>query len=118
MCIGDGLVVTCTVLTVGIFWEVNGEMEGFTIISTVHSVKMVGNFEILLVSVSPDLVSTATLTNINSNHNGTVLTCLNSQEETSNLTIIVQGRLVHVLLHILTNSWTFCLDENMCIYLL
>ena len=96
-CVGDGIVVTCSVTTIVVYWIANGESEGFTKVSPVNSVKMVGNFEIMLVSVAPTLVTTATLNDVNSNHNGTVLTCSTTLEDTpppedaANITIIVQG---------------------------
>ena len=105
MCVGDELVVNCTVNSFAIFFEVNGELKGFTGLSSINSVEMIGNFEIMLVSVSPELVSTATLNNINPNHNGTVLTCLTDidddlpPEEMASITIIVQGiKLTHASL--------------------
>lgn len=88
-------------MTVGIFWEVNGHIhsqQGFTILSDINSVNMVGDFEIVLASDSPNLVSTATLTtNISPSHNGTVLTCLNSHDEMANIIIIVEGNVTQLM---------------------
>ena len=105
VCVGDELVVTCTVNSFQIFFEVNGKSIGFTILSAVNSTEMVGGFEIMLVSTGQELVSTATINNINPNHNGTVLTCLTAidvdlpPEEMANITIIVQGiKLTHASL--------------------
>ena len=67
---------------------------------------MIGDFEVVLVSNTPDLelVSTATLNTTNPDHNGTVLSCLNVlspspiPEEMASITIIVKGKLSHTMI--------------------
>ena len=96
VCIGDGLEVTCTADTPTLSWEINGVMQIFTRVSMVNTVILVGDVELMLLSTGQELVSTATLNNINPIHNRTVLTCLNVlnplPEEMVNITIIVQGK--------------------------
>ena len=118
-CVGDGIAVTCTVTTFVIYWKVNGESEGFTKSSTENSVKMVGNFEIILVSTGPKLVSTATQNDVTPNHNGTVLTCSTnlednpSPEDAANITIIVQGT---ALTYASLETITFPVCMKLCVF--
>ena len=106
-CVGDGIAVTCSVTNFVVYWIVSGESEGFTKAAPVNSVNMIGNFEIMLVSIVPNLVTTATLNDVNPDYNGTVLTCSTtfevnpSPEDAANITIIVQGTtLIHASLPI------------------
>ena len=61
------------------------------------------DFEAILLSTSPSLMSTATLNAANSTHNGTVLTCVNTillnpgDDQMASINILVRGMLVHVL---------------------
>ena len=56
------------------------------------------DFEAILISTSPSLMSTVTFSNVNSSHSGTVLTCLNTiiqvnleADQMANISINVRG---------------------------
>ena len=98
MCVGDVLEVTCTIDSIALVWKVNGASHAFTAITSINASVMLGGVQLTLVSVDQDLVTTAIVKNINSNHNGTVLTCLNYlvPEDMASITIVVQGKsIVH-----------------------
>ena len=98
VCVGDELEVTCTVNTVALTWEINGEQRIFTTLSPVHSVMMIADFELVLLYKTHKLVSSATLNSIKAIHNGTVLSCWNIissnplPEEMASITVIIQGK--------------------------
>ena len=100
VCVGDGLEVTCTVGTSSLAWKIYGELHIFTSFSPVNSVMMASDIELKLVSSGQELVSIAMLYNISSNHNGTILICLNTilpnppSEDMASITIIVQGKVI------------------------
>ena len=62
--------------------------------SSLEDVKMIGDFVVRLESKNP-LVSTATLDEVDTKHNGTVLTCMTlvmgSEEFTQTTIVIVKG---------------------------
>ena len=98
VCVGDTAQVTCTAFGPDLAWLIGNCFESFTKTSDV-GLELTGcDFVMKLVSkTTSSLVSTATLSNVEPTHNGTVLTCYNtliltaSDAEMANVTIIVPG---------------------------
>ena len=83
VCLGTSIEVNCTTETDDLLWGTSPAAECHVFCNK-DDTAFVGfvipacDFEAILLSTSPPLLSTATLSNINSSHNGTVLTCLNT----------------------------------------
>ena len=105
LCSGTHVQVNCTTGTDDLYWRtspecrVSYEKDDTALVGVVRPFC---DFEAILLSTSPSLVSTATLSNVNSSHNGTVLTCVNTiiqvnlaADQMASITIIVRGNFVH-----------------------
>ena len=103
VCDHDTVVITCTLSSSQTLWwtltDVKNasvfEQEQFISLSSLQQGKMLGDFVLRLKSTSP-LVSTATLNDTDTKHNGTLLTCANTNaypppEEFAGITILVKG---------------------------
>ena len=105
VCLGTTVQVNCTTGTNDLLWRtspecrVSYEKNDTALVGVVrHSC----DFEAILLSTNPSLLSTATLSNINFSHNGTVLTCVNTiipvnlgADQMASIIIVVQGNLHH-----------------------
>ena len=79
VCLGSTVEVNCTTFTIDLYWETTPEcFFSYDSGNIVGLVGMFCDFEVILLSTSPSLMSTAALNNVNSSHNGTVLTCINT----------------------------------------
>ena len=105
VCSGTAVQVNCTTETDDLYWRTTLEcrvsydkddtaLVGVMIPSCV--------FEAILISTSPSLMSTATLSNLNSSHNGTVLTCVNTivpvglgPDQMASIIFLVRGNVHH-----------------------
>ena len=111
VCVHDNIVITCTVPSSSLLWwtltDIKNasifEQEQYTSLSSPQLEKMLGNFVLLLKSISP-LVSTATLNDTDPKHNGTQLTCTKYDyfygslpEEFAAITILVEGTRINKL---------------------
>ena len=112
VCLGTTVEVNCTTETNFLLWSTSPECG---IPYSKHSTDFVGvvrtfcDFEAILLSTSPSLMSTATLSNVNSSHNGTVLTCANTLVvglgEDQSLSIIVRGNVNQKLSKFYVRVW-------------
>ena len=97
--------ITCTVSSATNLWWVLTDLGktrvyehySYTTTSELEQVGMIGDFELRLKSYEP-LVSTATMSDTDPKHNGTVLACANDisyplPEEIAIITILVEGKL-------------------------
>ena len=96
-CVGTSINITCTVTAEYLLWKVNDMTRDFSM-NGGNANKNIGDFYFeLLSNNSQELVSMATLNNIHSNDNGTVLICESSivpnptSEQKANITIIVHS---------------------------
>ena len=82
VCLGNTVEVNCTTETDHLLWSTSPVAECRVLYNkqstSVGVVMAACNFEAVLLSTSPSLTSTATLTNVTLSHNGTVLTCANT----------------------------------------
>ena len=111
VCVDDTVEVNCTTFTEYLYWETTPEC--FVLYLGTTMAGLVGtfcDFEAILLSTSPSLMSTATLRNVKSSHNGTVLTCLNTillnptADQMASISIFVRGNVspqrTHVRIYI------------------
>ena len=96
-CVGTSISITCTVTANYLSWKANNVTHSFSM-SGGNANKNIGDFYFeLLSNNSQELVSMATLSNIDSNDNGTVLICASSilpnptPKQKANITIIVHS---------------------------
>ena len=77
VCVGSTVEVNCTTFTQDLYWETTPDC--FLTYDANNAVGLVGtfcDFEAILLSTSPSLMSTATLSNVSSDDNGTLPTCV------------------------------------------
>ena len=116
--------ITCKVKTDLLGWKINNMVLLFPA-SGVNGPVMVGDTKFILLSESEqEVVSRATLSNINSNHNGTVMTCVNTlirypgpkPEEMASITIIVKGTDFSIFINLITRKHVCaCVHAHDCI---
>ena len=101
-CIGSTAEVNCTTFTQDLYWETTpGCFYSYDNDNIVGLVGMLCDFEVILLSTSPSLMSTAILRNVNAAHNGTVLTCVNTilpnpgADQMASIRIFVRGNVHH-----------------------
>ena len=105
VCSGTAVQVNCTTGTDDLYWRTIPDCR---VIYDKDDTALLGivvsscDFEAILISTSPSLMSTATLSNLNSSHNGTVLTCQNTKvqvnlqaDQMASISIAVQGNVHH-----------------------
>ena len=112
VCLGTTVEVNCTTETNFLLWSASPECcIPYSKASTdsVGVVRWFCDFEAILLSTSPSLMSTATLSNVNSSHNGTVLTCSNALVvglgEDQSMSIIVRGNVNQKLSKFKVRVW-------------
>ena len=112
LCVHDNITITCTVSSTGILvWTLTelvnnsniSESYPYIETSSLPVAGTLGDFELRLKSTKP-VVSTATLTDTDPEHNGIVLTCANvitpsQPEQIAVTTLLVKGKL-----HVCYNS--------------
>ena len=107
LCTGSTVEVNCTTFTQDLYWETTPDC--FVTYDRDTTVGLVGTFcefEAILLSTSPSLMSTATLSNVNSSHNGTVLTCANTlfldrnADQMASISIFVRGNISRQRVHV------------------
>ena len=106
VCVNSSLTITCSTTTSALEWDFIpqqgnyslAEYEFYNFQSTLDLVDMVGVFKVKLIAKYP-LVSTATLDDVDSTHNGTILVCANTPLENrkpdqfAQVTILVESKL-------------------------
>ena len=107
VCSGAAVHVNCTTGTDYLLWRTTANCQVPYHKDDTHLVGDVEqrcNFEALLLSTSPSLLSTATFRDVNSSHNGTILTCLNTvvpanegPDQMASISIVVGGNIHHKL---------------------
>ena len=116
VCLGSTVEVICTTSTSVLFWRTSPDCFAcFTKANNVGLVLTFCDFETILLSTSPSLVSKATLGNVSSAHSGTVLTCVNTiqlnpgADQMANIIIFIKGtRDAH------HNVIVYCVHVNYC----
>ena len=113
VCSGTAVQVNCTTETDDLYWTTTPTCfvsYDKSVTTDVGVVRTFCDFEAILISTSPSLMSTATLRNVTSLHNGTVLTCRNTiaqfnlgPDQMASISIIVRGNVrnkVRTYLHV------------------
>ena len=110
VCSGKAVQVNCTTETDDLYWRTTPECRvSYQKDDTalVGVVRPFCDFEAILLSTSPSLMSTATLANVNSSHNGTVLTCVNTiiqvnlgADQMASISIVVRGNVHRKIVHV------------------
>ena len=105
VCLGTAIEVNCTTGTNNLVWTTTPECRmSYNTANTalVGDVLTFCDFEVILLSTSPSLMSTAILRNVNLSHNGTVLTCANTflitnlqADQMASISIFVRGTIHH-----------------------
>ena len=101
VCLGAAVQVNCTTETDRLLWKTTPECRVSYDKGNAQPLGVVTpfcDFEAVLLSTNSSLMSTATLSNVNSSHNGTVLTCVNTivqvdlePDQMASITIVVRG---------------------------
>ena len=106
VCSGTAVQVNCTTETNILYWSTTptcfvSYYDSDT--AAVGVVRTFCDFEAILLSTSPSLMSRATLRNVTSLHNGTVLTCQNTiaqfnlgPDQMTSISIVVRGNVHHI----------------------
>ena len=105
VCSGTTVQINCTTGTDDLYWSATPECQ---VSYDKDDTALVGvgmrfcDFKAILLSTSPSLMSTATLSNVNSSHNGTVLICQNTivpvnlgPDQMASISIFVRGNYVN-----------------------
>ena len=101
VCLGTAVDINCTTGTNSLYWTTTPECSIFynaDDTALVGDVTPFCDLEAILLSTCPSLMSTATLSNVNSSHNRTVLTCVNTivqvglgPDQMASIIILVRG---------------------------
>ena len=116
VCSGTTVQVNCTTATDHLFWRAPPEcFVSYNKDDTalVGVVRPFCDFEAILLSTDPSLMSTATLSNVSSFHNGTVLTCVNTivqvglgPDQMASIIFLARGNVHHeVPAHVFACYW-------------
>ena len=107
VCPGTSVQVNCTTGTNSLVWRTTPTCfisYNADVIAPVGVVNSFCNFEAVLLSTNPLLMSTATLRNVTPFHNGTVLTCVNTivqvglgPDQMASIIFLVRGNVQHKL---------------------
>ena len=106
VCVNSSLKITCTTTTSFLVWTFIPNQESpskldfkvYTSTSIPADDDTIGEFSLRLESTHPLLVSTATLDDVDTKHNGSVLTCANTDalvpetDQIANIAITVNGK--------------------------
>ena len=114
VCSGTAVQVNCTTGTNDLYWRTTPACQ---VSYDKDDTALVGvgiqfcDFEAILLLTSPLLMSTATLSNVNPSHNGTVLTCVNTivqvglgPDQMASISILVRGN-VHYKMRMYSYVW-------------
>ena len=105
VCPGTAVRVSCTTETRDLYWRTTPDCQ---VSYDNDDTALVGvvlpfcDFEAILTSTSPSLMSTVTLSNVSLSHNGTVLTCANTivqvnvrADQKASISIVLRGNVHH-----------------------
>ena len=115
VCVGNAVEVNCTTETDRLVWNINGVCRVGLLKQNTGSVGFViefCDFEFILLSTSPSLLSSFTMRNVSSTQNGTVVTCVNTYEEEglrpdqmASISVLVRGNVHHKCVRAHVFAW-------------
>ena len=117
LCVNTSFNATCsTSSTTILVWRLSTTSGAATFTRGTVTQQMIGDFLLVLLSQNP-YESTATLSNVESHHNGTILVCANttskpSPSEMATITLLVQGIILHILYYVISRTTSYTLRKN------